>query len=204
MKKITLLLAAVMMSAVMYGQFHIGPQIGYTASNLSAKGTDISSSMNNNFLVGVFVRLGNKIYLQPELNYITQGNTFKFNQGSIQQNVDLKSIQVPLSLGYQFLNLKVVKLRVFGGATANFVVNKDVSPAEGVGMTGDYLTVDNFKNTNFQYQFGVGVDVLMLALDVKYYGGISDLTNGSMTYNGSSISSAKPNAFVVTLGWKIF
>ena len=204
MKKITLLLAAVMMSAVMYGQFHIGPQIGYTTSNLTTNGTDIQSSMHNNFLVGVFARIGNKVYLQPELNYITQGNTFQFSHGTIQQKVDLKSIQVPLSLGFQLLNLKVVKLRVFAGVAANFVVNKDVSPAEGVNVTGDYLTADNFKNANYQYQFGAGVDVLMLTLDVKYYGGISDFTNGSMAYSGSSISSAKANAFVVTLGWKIF
>ncbi len=203
MKKITLLLAAVMMSAVMYGQFHIGPQIGYTTSNLTANGADIQSSMHNNFVVGIFARIGNKVYLQPEINYITQGNTFKFNRGAIQQKVNLKAIQVPLSLGFQLLNLKVVKLRVFGGATANFIVNKDVSPAEGVNMTGNYLSVDNFKNANFQYQFGAGLDIFMLTLDVKYYGGISDFTNGSMTYGGSSISSSKANAFMVTLGWKI-
>jgi len=203
MKKITLLIAAVLMSAVMYGQFHIGPQIGYATSNLTLNGADIQSSMHNNFLVGVFARIGNKVYLQPELNYITQGNTFQFSHGTIQQKVDLKSIQVPLSLGFQLLNLKVVKLRVFGGVTANFVVNKDVSPAEGINLTGNYLTVDNFKNTNYQYQFGAGVDVFMLTLDVKYYGGISDFTNGSLTAGGGTISSTKANAFMVTLGWKI-
>lgn len=203
MKKITLLIAAVMMSAVMYGQFHIGPQIGYTASNLTTNGTEIQSSMHNNFLVGVFARIGNKVYLQPELNYITQGNTFQFSQ-DIHQKVDLKSIQVPLSLGFQLLNLKVVKLRVFGGVTANFVVNKNVGVSATDQITGEYLKPDNFKNANYQYQFGAGVDVFMLTLDVKYYGGISDFTNGSIIASGSSITSTKANAFIVTLGWKIF
>lgn len=203
MKKITLLIAAVMMSAVMYGQFHIGPQIGYTTSNLTTNGIDIQSSMHDNFLVGVFARIGNKVYLQPELNYITQGNTFQFSQDT-HQKVDLKSIQVPLSLGFQLLNLKVVKLRVFGGVTANFVVNKNVGVSATDQITGEYLKPDNFKNANYQYQFGAGVDVFMLTLDVKYYGGISDFTNGSITASGSSITSTKANAFIVTLGWKIF
>ncbi|MBE0651581.1 MAG: PorT family protein [Bacteroidales bacterium] len=203
MKKFTLLIAAVLMSAVMYGQFHIGPQIGYTSSNLTTKGVDIQSSLNNNFVIGIFARIGNKVYLQPELNYLTQGNTFKFSHATIQQKVDLKAIQVPLSLGLQLLNLKVVKLHIFGGATANFIVNKNVSPAEGLNLTGDYLTADNFKNVNYQYQFGAGLDILMLTLDVKYYGGISDFTDGSLTYSGGTISSSKSNIFMVTLGWRI-
>ena len=202
MKKITLLIAAVLTSAVMYGQFTIGPQIGYTASSLTLNGNDIKANLQSNFALGVFMRIGNKVFLQPEVNYLTQGNVFTINSAR-QQTVNLKSIQVPLSLGFKLINLKVVKLSIFGGATANFVVNKDVGVSGAAQATGDYLKADNFKNANYQYQVGVGLDIAKFVSDVKYYGGISDFTNGDVTVNNGSISSAKPNAFMVTLGWKI-
>ncbi len=153
-------------------------------------------------MLGVFMQVGNKVFLQPEVNYLTQGNVFTINNAR-KQTVNLKAIQVPLSLGFRLLNFKVVKLSVFGGATANFVVNKDMGISGAAQTTGDYLTADNFKNANYQYQFGAALDIATFVINVKYYGGISDFTNGNVTLTNGSISSAKPNAFMVTLGWKI-
>ena len=202
MKKIVLMMAAMMISAVMYGQFTVGPQIGYAASSLSLNGKDIKSNLQSNFVLGVFVRAGDKVFLQPELNYLTQGNVFTINGND--QNVKLSAIQVPVSLGFRLINLKVIKLNVLGGATANFVVNKSMGVPQAFQETGNYLSADNFKNANFQYQLGASLDIATFVINVKYYGGISSLTNGDVTFtNGSTISSAKPNAFIVTLGWKV-
>jgi len=203
MKKISLLLVAFLISGVMYGQFHIGPQIGYTASKLSYKGTDITNGLKNNMLIGVFMRIGKKVYIQPEVNYMIQGSVFKFpSLSNTEQDVNLKSIQVPLSLGWQFINLKVIKLRIFGGATANFIVNKTIITTNGTAK--DYLVPDNFNNIQWQYQAGIGIDVLMFALDVKYYGGINNLINGNVKYNDATHSiTGASNVFEVTLGWKI-
>ena len=206
MKKFSILLIAVLISGITYGQFHIGPQIGYTAPNLSYKGSDISNGLKNNMLVGVFMRIGKKIYIQPEVNYMTQGSVFKFpSLGStsvVEQDVSLKTIQVPLSLGWQILDLKVVKFRIFGGATANFIVNKTINTKNGNAK--DYLLPSDFNDIQWQYQVGAGIDFLMLALDVKYYGGINDLFNGTVKYNSVTHTVAgSASAFEITLGWKI-
>lgn len=202
MKKITLLLAGLFISTVMFGQFTFGPQVGYTSSTLSYNKSDIQSALKSNMVVGLFARIGKKVYLQPELNYLTQGSVFNFADGT-QQTANLKSIQVPLSLGVKLVDAKVVKVRLFGGGTANFVVNKDLSYKDIVQTTGSYLTADNFKNANFQYQVGVGVDVLMFALDVKYYGPLDNLVNGTVTYNNQTVDAGS-SVFMVTLGWKLF
>jgi hypothetical protein len=206
MKKFSLLLVAVLISGIMYGQFHIGPQIGYTASKLSYKGSDITNGLKNNMLLGVFMRFGKKIYLQPEVNYMTQGSVFKFpslnNTSVVEQDVSLKSIQVPLSLGWRIINAKIFKLRLFGGATATFVVNKTIDTKNGDPK--DYLLPEDFNDIQWQYQLGVGVDVAMFALDIKYYGGINDLFNGTVKYNNDTQTvTGAANVFEVTLGWKI-
>ena len=208
MKKFSLLLAAVLLSGIMYGQFHIGPQIGYTASKLSYNGSDISNGLKHNMLVGVFMRIGKKVYVQPEVNYMTQGSIFKFpltggSASFVEQDVTLKSIQIPLNIGWRILNLKVFNLRIFGGATANFIVNKDIQTKDAL-HPGDYLTKDDFKDLQWQYQLGAGVDIFMFALDVKYYGGINDLFNGTVKYDSQTHTvSGAANAFEVTLAWKI-
>lgn len=206
MKKISLFIVAILMSGIMYGQFKIGPQIGYTASKLSYNSSDITNGLKNNMLVGVFLRMGKKFYVQPEVNYMTQGSVFKFpsikNTSVVEQNVSLKSIQVPLSLGWRIINAKIFNLRIFGGATVNFIVNKNIDTKNGAPK--DYLVPDDFNNTQWQYQFGAGVDIFMFALDVKYYGGINDLFNGNVTYNQQTHTvSGASNVFEVTLGWKI-
>jgi len=206
MKKFSLFLVAILMSGIMYGQFHIGPQIGYTTPSLSYKGSDITTSLKNNMFVGVFMRIGKKIYIQPEINYMTQGSVFKFptlgSTSFVEQDVSLKTIQVPLSLGWQILDLKVIKFRIFGGATANFIVNKSIDTKNG--SPKDYLLPDDFNDIQWQYQVGAGIDFLMFALDVKYYGGITNLFNGSVKYNSATQTvSGSANAFEVTLGWKI-
>ena len=204
MKKFSLLLIAVLMSGIMYGQFHIGPQIGYTSSKLSYKGSDINAGLKSNMLIGVFMRIGRKIYVQPEVNYMTQGSVFKFpsinNTSVFEQDVSLKSIQIPLSLGWQFLNLKVVKFRIFGGITANFIVNKTITP-KGTAPK-EYLVPNDFKDIQWQYQTGFGVDILMFAIDVKYYGGINNILNFKYDNNTKTLTGGS-NVFEVTLGWKL-
>ncbi len=204
MKKFSLFLVAILMSGIMYGQFHIGPQIGYTASKLSYKSSDITNGLKHNMLIGVFMRIGKKIYVQPEINYMTQGSVFKFpsigNASVFEQDVSLKSIQVPLSLGWQFLDLKVLKLRLYGGVTANFIVNKTITPSGTAPK--DYLVPSDFKDIQWQYQAGFGVDILMFALDVKYYGGINNILDFKYD-SGNKTLSGGANVFEITLGWKL-
>lgn len=207
MKKLLILSMAVLASALSYGQLHFGPQIGFTASNLTLDQGDIENNLQNNFLIGAFVRMGKKIYIQPEANYYTQGSVFKYpsinNLSPLEQSIKLKSLQVPLNIGWRMINLEVVNIRLFGGVVANFILDKNIETTSG--NPDDYedaLIPEDFKDTNWQYDVGVGVDVLMFAVDVKYVGGFSNILN-DVTFDGNTVSS-KSNLFVVTLGWKIF
>jgi len=178
MKKLVLFIAVLLISGMSYGQFHIGPQIGYTASNLSVNVDSISNSLKSNFLIGVFARFGEKIYVQPEINWLTQGSVFKYpkigNLSPIEQNVKLSTIQIPLNVGWRMINLKIINLRIFAGIAANFVVNT------------------NIKTTGGDENYYV---------DVKYMGGLTNIFDDFQIENNTITS--KSNLFVVTLGWKI-
>jgi hypothetical protein len=206
MKKIILISAALFITVFSYGQFHIGPQIGYTASNLSIDKDSITNGLKNNFVVGVFARFGKKIYVQPEINWLTQGSVFKYpsfgNLSPIEQNIKLNTIQVPLNIGWRMINLEIVNIRIFAGVVANFITNTTITTSGGDSNYYDALpTEDDFGKTQWQWDAGVGVDVLMFAIDVKYMGGMNNILK-DFSYDGNTLSS-KSNLFMVTLGWKI-
>lgn len=212
MKKISLLFAALLCSGIMFGQFHFGPQIGYTASNLTVNAGDIKNNLKSNLLIGAFVRIGKKIYVQPEVNWLTQGSVFRYptvslngtNLSPVEQEIKLSTIQIPLSLGFKLIDLKVVNIRIHGGATANYIMNKTITTT-GVEASIDPLKESDIEDWQWMYQVGAGVDVLMFAVDFKYMGGINDLIKGEVEIdNVNHTISSKSNLFVVTLGWKIF
>ncbi len=206
MKKIIVFFIAVLVTVSSYGQFHVGPQIGYTASNLSVNSDSITNSLKSNFLAGVFFRIGKKIYFEPQLNWLTQGSIFKYptlgNLSPIEQEIKLSTLQVPLNVGWRIINLKVVSIRIFAGASANFVLNTTINNSGGTQADYEKLLLpDDFSKVQWQWNVGAGVDVLMFALNITYMGGINNILK-DVSIDGNSITS-KSNLFVVTLGWKI-
>jgi len=200
MKKITLIISAILIATTMQAQFHFGPQIGYTASKLTTNTSEIKSNFKSNFLFGAFVRIGEKIYVQPEVNWLTQGGIWE--NDDIDENLEMtyKTIQIPVSVGWRIIDLKLANIRIFGGAAANIATNKEMKIG---GITQDIKDSD-WNDLSWNYQVGAGVDVLMFALDVKYMGGINNLYKGDdLEFDGKTIST-KSNMFTVTLGWKIF
>ena len=104
MKRVFLTVSAILITAVVFGQFHFGPQVGYTASNLSVNKSEIVNNLKSNLLIGVFARIGKKVYLQPEANWLTQGSVFKYefkvaDPNPVEQDIKINTLQVPVSLG---------------------------------------------------------------------------------------------------------
>lgn len=217
MKRIAILLIVLITSTTMFGQFHFGPQIGYSASNLTLNTSDITTNLKNNFMFGAFVRIGNKIYIQPEVNWMTQGAIFKYPSVSldgvdlspVEQDITLNTINIPLSLGFRVINLEIVNIRIFAGINANIVTNTTINTTDDDNSIGQGLltpiTDADIADMIWQYHAGLGVDVLMFALDVKYVAAFGEAIAGDIKYNNETHSiSSTSSMFLVTLGWKIF
>jgi Outer membrane protein beta-barrel domain len=207
MKKLILAIAVLFVASIAGAQVNFGPKIGYNTSKLSVDKSDIKTDLKNSFQFGVFLRLGTKTYLQPELTWLTQGGVFKSpGSGTVspfKQEIDLKTVQVPVLVGRKILDMKVFNVRAFLGPVASFVTNKKIDSDDTDGYL-DPIKEADIKDVIWSGQVGVGVDALMFTLDVRYNFGLNKIIN-NIEIAGEPVSfDSKASGFNVSLGWKIF
>lgn len=169
-----------------------------TTDNYSLNGVtlnDFVSDSKSGYDLGVFARLGNKLYLQPELLYnVKKGKSFS---GTTIQNLDIKSIQVPLLLGVKVIDFKAASIRAFTGPAMSFVMNNSDITYEGV--TSGLYDTKNYKNNIWDWQLGGGIDIGPLIFDVRYEWGLSNVSDGNINAIGFV---NKGNTLTFSLGFK--
>ena len=194
MKKILILLIVLFAALENFGQFSIGPKIGYTTSKLSTDRDSIHESIKNNFQIGAFLRFGKKFYIQPEVVFATSGGTLKHEGTSVKETIKLNNLYVPFLFGYKLINAKVLNLRVLAGPAANLILNKTID----FNQSGQPPVQEaDLKNIAWGMDVGAGVDILFLTLDLRYEFGLNNI------YNGTGSESIKSNVFIVSLGFKL-
>lgn len=207
MRKLVLTFVLIFASSMIFAQLTLGPKIGYNTSKLSVDQSDISTSLKNSFQFGIFARIGKKLYLQPEINWLTQGGVFKQPSLSggispFEQEVNLKTVQIPVLIGYKIINPKLINIRILAGPVASIVADKTIE-----NKVDNWIAPIEDADINdmiWSLQVGAGVDVLMFTLDVRYNIGLNKVIN-NITVDGKQVTFAsKVSGFNVSLGWKIF
>lgn len=239
MKKTFLILATLLLmgSTAFAGgdfDFSIGPKVGYQTTKLSYYKADIKSSFSNHFTAGIFTRFTiGKFYIQPEVLYLSTSNIFKltatgtpgdnlFNlptDAEIKLTLNSMNLQVPIMLGFNILDIKILTLRAQVGPTMNFVLDsktvydKTYSLNGNEHEIGDVTTDERFRTKTLSWglQAGLGLDLLRrITLDINYNFGLSSVLNkldGTVlgnTFDLSNIDKSKENIFMVTVGIKFF
>ena len=203
MKKLItgLFLATVMMNSSFAQSFEIGLKGGINQSQIRGEGKgsdksfwDADASRVTGFTGGIYTRFGNKIYLQPELMVSTKGGKTKDALG-IQHDFKQTYFDVPVLVGVKIGNT----LRINGGPMATFLINKDKSFFQNIGLSKDEST---WRKAFLGYQLGVGVDISRLRIDLKYEGNANDVFN--IDYDNKQTKNqfaGKGNAFMLTAGF---
>lgn len=220
MKKVFLLFAALFIATVANAQFDIcvGPKVGYQATKLSLDKQTIKSSFKGNMTFGVFGRVTiKKFIVQPELLYFKSGKVF---ETSLFENIpgniipDVKptftinqaNLALPIYLGYQFLDLDLIKMRANVGPVFYFAVGKTEYSSN---LTGDKKTKTQEspnENMTMGAALNLGIDVWRLTLDVNYSLGLTDAFDDEIEIGGYEFETGddtKQNIFTVTLGFKL-
>ena len=201
----TFTLMAVVLSSFAIGPFTIGLKGGINSSkittdNYSGQGVtfnDFRSDAKSGFNVGAFARLGTKIYLQPELLYCVRNSQSTDATGIATQSVKLKTIQVPILLGFKLIDLKLASIRAFTGPAMSFPMKSSKVTYDGV--SAGITDTENYKNNIWDWQLGAGVDVGMITLDCRYEWGLSNTSEG----NPSKVGFVnKGNTLTFSVGFK--
>lgn len=174
----------------------LGVKVGYNASKLSTDIDSVKSSFKSGFQFGAYVRIGKKLYLQPELYYTTQGGVFTSNTQNWKQNIKIGSLDVPVLVGYKIINTDFLNLRILAGPVASFVVNKSISDD---GTSLGPVTSGDLNSVNWALDVGAGVDVWRFTFDLRYQIGLNQLVKEVQNWTFDS----RNNVWVVSLGFKI-
>ncbi len=162
--------------------FDIGLKGGINSNQLSTENntingvsySDFTSAVKSGFNIGAFARLGGKkLYLQPELLYCQKNSqSTSSSPASLTQTVNLKTIQIPLLLGYKIINLKVASIRAFTGPAMSFAMS-----GSNVKSNLNNLALNNLKNNIWDWQLGAGIDLLKFTFDVRYEWGLTNISD---------------------------
>ena len=205
MKKLIIIAISIFIVSTGFAQMKgltLGPKIGVNFSKISDNVEGLKESMKPGFEIGAFVRIGQKLYFQPEAMFKTKGGKFDVegtNTSDVSYKVKLQTVDVPLMIGVRFLDLKAVNIRLMLGPVASFVLNKDIDTDDN---SNPVFEKSDFKDINWGFQGGAGIDVLFLTLDVRYELGLNNIYDGKDVVSGKAIDF-KNNLWSVTLGFKI-
>lgn len=223
MKKVFLITAVLLSSALTYAQLNFGLKAGYNSSLSLSNIEDVTTGnytlksvkdeLGNGFHAGAFARIGiEKLYIQPELLYAMSKNDYTITlQDAMNKNVTfdkfvtVSTVEIPVMIGYKILDLKAVNLRAFAGPKFRLDAGSSLDYKNFNAETGSNVTIndikDDIKKSQIAFELGVGVDVLMLTLDAR----MSLNNNMAQTkIKDVNIDGISANKFVISLGWKLF
>jgi hypothetical protein len=195
MKKIILSAIFLCFSAVAFSQvlpsFQFGIKGGANLSKFST-GNLLSSENTAGYYAGFYARVGAAgINLQPELYLAGKNSTLKSNDGG-SADVRFTSLDVPILVGTK-IGAAGVGFRLNTGPVVSFILDKKqtFSNAASSAFHGD------FKDQAFAWQFGAGLDVGSLGVDLRYEQGLTKL--GQDGYQANRLS-----LFTIGLAYRLF
>jgi len=171
MKKI--LIGAVLLLAFSIStkaQFSLGIKGGVNFSKVNAD--NLNSSTVAGYQAGLFARIGNSVYLQPEVYMSSTGGKFHSSDNTYSGDVRFTKLNVPLLLGFRFGSDKL-NFRIMGGPIYSYNLNTDKNFS--ANFNAAYIDFGQYNNSTLGVQGGAGIDIGPITTDVRYEGGLSDL-----------------------------
>ena len=211
MKKLVLILLISCISVFGYSQFQFGLKGAVSMSSLTTDINDYVNPFKTGFQAGAYLRFGKKLHLQPEIYFAGKSGELTYDiqaEGpalTVKETVMLSTVDVPLLLGYKIMDPKAFNIRLQAGPVASFVLNKAYEVSlNGVSQEDpDDSYKDAWNDMNWAMQFGAGVDVLFLTIDLRYELGLSNMY--SKPEEGfSSLDKVNNNIFFLSVGFRIF
>lgn len=144
--------------------------LGTTYQNTD-ENTDYSAQIGAE--AGLGVRFGNRFWIQPGVYY--QKTSQEYSQSNLPQGdvtLDRSQLHIPVALGFSLIQLEPLDIHLFAGPSATILLAHN-----SVGG----LSKDDFNDASLGLNFGLGVDVWILSLDVYADFGVTDAIRTNST-----------------------
>jgi hypothetical protein len=149
---------------------------------------------------GAAATIGSRFYIQPGVQYsvlsteiVTESTA---ETADFTDQASIQVISVPLKVGLRIINPEDedwINVRIFGGIDGHHITA--INHSEQSGTIDDGLSTDDYNNLIVNADFGAGIDILFLFLDVGYQLGLTPVHPGG--------DDAKANSFYTNLGIRI-
>jgi hypothetical protein len=185
--------------------FSFGVKGGYSTileQNQSYKEIfDVSNNLQNGFHLGLYMRMGRTLYIQPEalFNYYNCSSTINYEDKNIFENkkYQINTLDVPVLLGGHLVNTNMFKMRVMAGPKFSFNIGSTL--AETFGDV-ESLT-QALRDTRLGLDCGVGFDIWRITLDVRY-----NLVQDIYKYQnpeGTTLNNKPQHTVQASIGYRI-
>jgi len=142
---------------------------------------------NVGYHIGVFGKLGNKLYFRPEIVYTKTKSDYD------KGDLDVQKIDVPLLVGLKVLG----PVNVFAGPSLQYILDTDF---------GDATVNDIDNDFSVGLNFGIGLNLNRLGIDLRYERGFSD-NEATFIDNNNVISldrlDTRPEQLILSLSYKL-
>ena len=121
-----------------------------------------------NWQLGLFARL--KLlgfYIQPEAMFSNYKSELKYND--VIGEVKINKVDVPVMLGKRFLKI----FRVNAGPVFSLKLSQDIKEIKNAA---DEISA-NYKNATVGLQYGVGLDISMISVDLRVEKGLQSISD---------------------------
>ncbi|HOW41697.1 MAG TPA: porin family protein [Bacteroidales bacterium] len=208
MKKLSIILFAVLISLPAFSQIKFGIKAGASTNSLTMDNVKQIATGSSTYSVqmleeakygfhgGLFMRVKLlALYVQPELLFASKSSAYKVTNvttGTVKDVVQsMNKLDIPVMVG-----LKFGPVRVNAGPAGSLLIG---SPKE---LIDDHNLKSNYAKMSIGYQAGVGLDILKkLTIDLRYEGSLKKYQTQIENLSGTTVNlDDRPNAFLFSLG----
>ncbi len=169
MKKLTVyIISALFFTIPSFAQLDISFMAGVNSTDFRCNQQEYVILNDWGYQAGMHIRLGDKIFFETGVQWILSKTKFcsTTDNNICSDIINVSQIRVPAYMGRRILKLGIIDLRVNTGPTMRIVNNV---------IDNDYnIHKEYFSEAVFSWDFGAGLDILCLSLDVNYEIGLSE------------------------------
>lgn len=138
--------------------------------------------------IGIFGKLGNKLYFRPELVYTSTKSDY-----DTAGDFSMQKLDAPLLVGIKVIG----PVHVFAGPSLQYILESDLSNA----------VIDKLENDfSVGLHFGIGLNINQLGLDLRYERGFNN-NEATVITNNTTIAAdrldTRPEQLILSLSYKL-